>query len=126
VKLKLDENLGRSHLELLRRAGHDVVSVVEQGLTSSTDRELIAVCQSEGRCLVTLDQEFGNPLLFHPQEYPGIAVVRLSSRPTSAEFRSALETLVQALERSEIKGRLWIVQASRVREYRPDDEDIPL
>ncbi len=123
MKLKLDENLGRNHLEILRAAGHEAAGVTDQGLTSSTDRELIAVCQSEGRCLVTLDQEFGNPLLFRSQEYAGIAVLRLSSRPTAAELKKAVETLAQALETSDISGHLWIVQASRVREYQPEDDD---
>ncbi len=36
MKLKLDENIGRQGAELLRQAGHDVASVVEQGLTATT------------------------------------------------------------------------------------------
>ena len=61
---------------------------------------------------MTLDQKFGNPLLFRSQEYAGIAVLRLSSRPTAAELKKAVETLAQALETSDISGHLWIVQAT--------------
>lgn len=64
VKLKLDENIGNRGQEILREAGHNVATVAEQKLTSSSDKKLINICQSEKRCVVTLDLDFGNPLLF--------------------------------------------------------------
>ena len=81
MKLKLDENLGRRCVDILRAAGHEAATVTEQDLTGSEDSHLIRVCRDEDRCLLTLDLDFSNPLRFPPDKYAGIAVIRLPSKP---------------------------------------------
>ncbi|MGI2906988.1 DUF5615 family PIN-like protein [Tolypothrix sp. VBCCA 56010] len=57
MKIKLDEHLASLRVVTwLRLAGHDVVTVREQNLTSTLDEELIEICTSEGRCLITNDR----------------------------------------------------------------------
>ena len=121
MRLKLDENLGARAAAALRDAGHDVSTILEQGLTSEPDPQVIEVCRQEGRCLVTLDLDFANPLRFNPREYPGIAVLRLPARPSPSDLLNALRTLVGGLTRSDISGRLWVIQIGVLREYQPDN-----
>lgn len=82
MKLKLDENLGRRAATMLRTAGFDVAIVPEEGLCSASDQQLLEICRQEGRCLVTLDLGFGNPLRFPPASYPGIAVLQSAAAST--------------------------------------------
>jgi predicted nuclease of predicted toxin-antitoxin system len=77
VKFKLDENLGRSALEVLIQAGHDTDNVLQEGLSGTYDENLFRVCQAEERALITLDHDFGQTLRFPPKASFGIAVLAL-------------------------------------------------
>ena len=120
MNIKLDENLGSLRVATwLRIAGHDVATVREQGLTSMPDNQLIDICRSEGRCIVTSDRGFGNRIRFNPSDYAGVVVLRLPSHPTFEDWREAIDTLILGLERTEIEGKLWIIQGGRIQEYQP-------
>jgi hypothetical protein len=120
MKFKLDENIGDRGQELFRQAGFDVATIVEQQLTSAPDTEVIAVCQRERKCLVTLDLDFSNPLTFQPSLYSGIAVLQLPRRPNYQDLLDAVQTLIRALQEMDIQGKLWIVQRGSVRIYQEE------
>lgn len=89
MNIKLDENLGNRCITLLREAGHDVATVVEEELAGTDDNSLISVCSGERRCLLTLDLDFSNPLRFPPADYSGIAVIRLPAKPSYEDLSRA-------------------------------------
>jgi predicted nuclease of predicted toxin-antitoxin system len=121
VHLKLDENLGRRCLSLFQAAGHDTATVASEGLCSAPDAALIGICRDEQRCLVTLDLDFGNPLLFKPSDYSGIAVLRLPRHCGAPELEELAQTLIAALAKEDIRQKLWIIgPARRVRVYQED------
>ena len=89
----------------------------DQFMEGALDADLIGVCSDEGRALVTLDLDFANPLRFRPSRYAGIAVLRLPRRASEAELQELLLILVAGLEREKLEGKLWIVEAGRIRVF---------
>jgi Domain of unknown function (DUF5615) len=111
-------------ITLLQLAGHDVATVPGQGLSSAPDPEVINVCRSEDRCLVTCDKGFGNRLKYNPANYAGIVIIRLPSRYTFASWREAIETLITGLAAADVTGKLWIIRNGNIQEYQAlDSED---
>jgi predicted nuclease of predicted toxin-antitoxin system len=119
MKVKLDENLGRRGADAVRAAGHDVDTVVDEGLASASDDDVRAAATGAARVLVTLDLDFANPIRHPPGETPGIAVLRLAEPITPTIIDIAVGVLLGELSREDIAGRLWIVEADRIRIYEP-------
>jgi predicted nuclease of predicted toxin-antitoxin system len=119
LKIKLDENLGNRAIELFREAGHEVGTVSEQDFGGATDDELIEACRTERRVLVTLDLDFSNVLRFPPEQYAGIAVLRVPHPIDLTAIRERARVFLKASEQEELSGRLWIVEQGRIREYDP-------
>ena len=53
MRLKVDENLPREACDLLTRAGHDAITVGQQGLGGAEDTRIYQLCQQEQRALIT-------------------------------------------------------------------------
>lgn len=115
MKLKLDENIGRRGLDLIRAAGHDVMTVRDQDLHGTTDENLFAVCVREQRTLVTLDHDFGHVLRFPPQGTPGVVILETGPRVGARTIIDRLADLVALLKTRSPAGALWIIEPGRLR-----------
>jgi len=122
VRLKLDENLGRSAAELCRAAGHDVTTVRDQGLGGAPDETVFAVSAGERRVLVTLDRDLGQVLRFPPSSSAGIIVIDAGPRASHRGLLGRIRELLTMLETHSPDRALWIVEPGRLRIHLAEDE----
>jgi predicted nuclease of predicted toxin-antitoxin system len=114
VRFKLDENVHPDVRDLLRRAGHDAVTVRDEGLRGAWDPTLDEACRREGRALITLDLGFGDVRTYPPADRPGIIVLRLTRQGRSAVL-SAIERVLPLLSEERLSNRLWVVDERTIR-----------
>ena len=119
MRLKVDENLSRRAVDLIRTAGHDVATSVSQGLRGATDEMLFEVCKQEGRAVVTLDRDFGEVLRYPPAGSAGIMVLAIGHRASHGALLERVRELLKALETRSPEGALWIVEPGRLRVHLP-------
>jgi predicted nuclease of predicted toxin-antitoxin system len=114
VKFKIDENLPIELAGELLEAGHEAVTVEDQQLVGSNDRDLSEICRSEGRVLVTLDLDFADIRTYPPEGNSGLIVLRLG-RQDELHVLSVFRKMLKAVDHEPLEGRLWIVEENRIR-----------
>ena len=114
MRFKLDQNLSDKLTGLFVEAGHDAVTVAEQGMAGDGDADIATVCATEGRALVTLDTGFADIRLYPPGRYPGLVVLR-PSRQGPRHQAEVVSRFLRQLHGPSLQGQLWIVEDARVR-----------
>lgn len=114
MRFKADENLPLEVAEVLRSAGHDVMGVVEQGLSGAPDPDVAGICVYENRILVTLDLDFADVRAYPPGTTPGVVVLRPASQ-SKGKVIALAQQLVHLLEREAVAGGLWLLDEKRLR-----------
>jgi predicted nuclease of predicted toxin-antitoxin system len=115
VRIKVDENIGRSGVDLLKLESHDVTTVYEQGLAGCPDQTVFQACMTEGRTLITLDRDFGQVLRFPPEQTAGIVILELGGPATLRLLHDRLRNFLALAASRPVTGELWIVEPGRVR-----------
>lgn len=120
MRFKLDENLPPIAAVRLSVAGHDACTVHNQHMQGAPDQDLATICHAENRAVVTLDRGFADIRRHPPGDFSGIVVLRPSNQLWGS-IRVVVDHFIEALSQSEntpqltLKGRLWVVEAGRVR-----------
>jgi predicted nuclease of predicted toxin-antitoxin system len=121
MKFKIDENLPIELAELLNQAGHDAVTVNDEGLGGVDDEVLLPVCHREKRALLTFDLGLSDIRSYPPSRHPGLIVFRLKSHDRLHVLKVCRD-LLQVMQDEEVEQSLWIVEESRVRIRRTDSQ----
>ena len=76
MRIKVDEDLPRAVVQMLRDAGHQVLSVMDQEMGGYKDPDLWQAVQAEERYLVTADKGFADIRYYAPGTHAGILLLR--------------------------------------------------
>ena len=114
MKFKIDQNLPIDFVTILHQAGHDALTVFDQQLGGAPDPQIVAVCEREGRILITADLDLSDIRQYPPSLYPGFIVLRLH-RQARPNQMAALNRILPLLSTTPVANRLWIVEESRLR-----------
>lgn len=99
LRFKVDENLSPMVAAILRASGINAEHVNEEGLRTASDQTVWAVCQREGRTLITEDIGFYQ-MVGNTHGHPGLLVItgQLGQRVQAA----ILSRVIQQLQRDRV------------------------
>jgi predicted nuclease of predicted toxin-antitoxin system len=118
VLVKLDENLGRSHVESLRRAGYTADRVTDQALSGAEDAAVWQRVQAEGRFFITLDLDFSDVRSFPPGSHAGLLLIRPRTNSREA-VTEVLERVLKEHPLETLAGCLVVADPAQTRIRRP-------
>lgn len=118
MKIKLDENLPGVLAEALQNLGHDVDTVLKEGLKGRNDQVIWETAQAESRFLITQDLDFSNIHQFTPGTHAGILLIRLHA-PSRLNLVAAIENIFRREDVGQWPGCFVIATERKTRVIRP-------
>ncbi|MCR4408125.1 MAG: DUF5615 family PIN-like protein [Anaerolineae bacterium] len=114
MRIKVDEDLPRAAIQMLRDMGYEAVGVAEQGMGGWKDHALWQAIQAEQRLLVTADKGFADIHLSAPGTHGGVLLLR----PDQDGIRPVIELLQLILVSCDLEalaGTITVVTPRGIR-----------
>lgn len=109
-----NENFPLPSIRILRAAGHDVQSVVED-IPSVSDTFILALVVHENRIILTFDRDYGELIYKHRQNVPlGIVYFRFIARTPEEPAYKLLQLLSD--ETITLEHRFTVLEPDQIRQ----------
>lgn len=112
MRLLADECCHADLVQLLRDAGHDVLSIAE-AQPSIGDRDVLEMAAATERVLVTDDKDFGELAVMRQQPCRGVVLLRTHSIDPAFEAKRIADLI--AAHGPELSGMFCVIEESRFR-----------
>ena len=118
MRIKLDENIPEGAAAELAAKGHDVATVLGQGMGSWSDGDLWRAVQHEDRLLITRDKGFADLRSYPPGSHCGVLLLR-PSKSHPGEVVRFLSNVASVIDLDELAGCVAVATPRGVRIRRP-------
>ena len=118
--VKLDENLGRSHVAFLRESGYETDRVHDEGLSGEKDSTVWERVCAEQRFFITIDLDFADVRQYLPGSHPGILLLRTRNRSRSS-ILGVLKRVLNEQPLDNLVGCLSVADETHTRIRRPPE-----
>lgn len=118
MRVKLDEDLPRAAVFLLRSAGEDVQTVHDQGMNGWQDPDLWRAVQTEERFLITGDKGFADLRSYPPGSHGGVLLLR-PDRDGVGPLVDLLKMVLATVDLESLAGAIAVAAPSGLRIRRP-------
>lgn len=108
----LDENIGKTTAEILRKDRNDVVSVSED-YRGQADEAILKIAVKSKRIIVTLDKDFGTLVHLHSRKHTGVILLRLDDESPKNIYKILKSILKQPSKN--LKGKFIVATETKIR-----------
>ena len=120
MKFKLDENLPESLVARLQSLGHDVDTVMSEGIAGHDDDAVWSHAEQDKRFLITQDLDFSDTRRFLPGTHPGSRLVRLKD-PGGLALTACVSDFFASRTDKDLTGCFIVLTRNKVRIRRPPE-----
>lgn len=117
-RIKLDENLGRTHQRFLQALGYDAEMVVDRGLSGTSDDVIWQHICEEDRFFITLDLGFSDIRRYQPGSHRGVLLLRPETRGRQLVME-VLERVCREFSLQSLYRCVAVADATKTRVRRP-------
>ena len=117
MKIFIDECVWQVTRDYLKQLDHDIACVEQRDLSGADDKIVLAQAVSENRAFLTRDMHFSNILLYPPEDYLGVIILKIDPITTD-RVHQMLDAALDHFTQDSIQKVLLIVDPNKFRERR--------
>lgn len=114
MNLLANENFPLLSVRLLRTAGHDVASVIED-TPGASDEDVLKRASQEKRVMLTFDRDYGE-LLYRYKSFPPSGILYFRFVPSAAEEPAQILLTIMEEGKVVIPGKFTVIERGRIRQ----------
>ncbi len=113
MKFLTDENIAKSVVNSLRKAGFNVKDIKEENFQGTSDKDILNLADNENRVIITHDKDFGNILYSTKIQHKGIILIRLKNQ-SPANTTKILLNILNSDIKDKINNNLTIISENQI------------